>query len=227
MTARLVLATANPAKVAEFRRLLEGLDYAITTVGDYPALRLPEAGATSYVDNARGKARATAAGTGAIALGDDSGLELDALGGRPGVASARYGGPGLTDGDRIARLLAEVSGACSRRARFRCVLALVAPWGEEIVLEGVVDGVIAERPRGAQGFGYDPIFLLPELGRTVAELAPAEKARLSHRARAIARARPILARWALSSSWGGAPTAPPPAPPTGALPVGDCLPTFS
>jgi XTP/dITP diphosphohydrolase len=112
------------------------------------------------------------------------------------VASARYGGPGLTDAERVTRLLAEIRGAPSRGARFRCVLALRAPWGEEGVVEGVVDGVLIDGPRGTRGFGYDPVFLVPALGRTFGELADAEKDRLSHRARAVAAARPILTRWA-------------------------------
>jgi len=193
---QLVLATANLAKAAELRALLDGLAYDIRTVRDYPGLRLPPEGATSYAENARAKAQVTCAGTAAIALADDSGLEVDALEGHPGVASARYGGPDLTDAERVARLLEALADARSRAARFRCVLALVAPWGEEAIVEGVVDGLLTKRPRGAQGFGYDPIFLLPDRGRTFAELAPAEKGRLSHRAIAAGRARPILARWA-------------------------------
>jgi XTP/dITP diphosphohydrolase len=112
------------------------------------------------------------------------------------VASARYGGPGLSDAERVTRLLAEIRGAPDRGARFRCVLALRAPWGEEAVVEGAVEGVLIDGPRGTHGFGYDPIFLVPALGRTFGELSDAEKDRLSHRARAVAAARPILARWA-------------------------------
>src|SRR5262249_42312811 len=120
----------------------------------------------------------------------------EALDGAPGVASARYGGPGLDDAGRVRRLLAAVAGASSRRWRVRCLLALAAPPGEEAPVEGVLEGLLAEPPRGSGGFGYDPIVLVPDLGRTVAELAPAEKNRVSHRARAAAAARPILARWA-------------------------------
>ena len=196
MTPRLYLATANPAKIAEFRALLDGLGYEIRSLADLPGVALPAEGETSYADNARSKARAVARATGAIALGDDSGLEVDALGGRPGVASARYGGPGLSDAERVARLLAELAGARARTARFRCVLALVAPWGAEVTVEGLVEGVVGEAPRGHGGFGYDPVFLVPELGRTFAELAAGEKHRLSHRGRAVARAWPILREWA-------------------------------
>jgi XTP/dITP diphosphohydrolase len=187
-----VVATANPGKAAEYRALLADLGYAVEGLAGGV---LPPEGTTSYADNARAKAWAAVRATGAVALGDDSGLEVDALGGRPGLASARYGGPGLDDAGRTARLLAEVAGAASRTARFRCVLALVAPWGEEAVVEGVVEGVLAEAPRGAGGHGYDPIFLPPGTGRTFAEMEPAEKDRASHRGRAVARARPILRAW--------------------------------
>jgi XTP/dITP diphosphohydrolase len=196
VTPRLVLATANAGKVREFTRLLAGAGYGIVSLADTPGVELPPEGEVSYAENALGKARSAAAATGAVALGDDSGLEVDALGGRPGIASARYGGPGLTDPQRVTRLLAEVGRIAAPTARFRCALALVAPWGEEAVVEGVVEGVLAPAPRGRHGFGYDPIFLVPARGRTFGELSDAEKDGLSHRARAVAAARPILARWA-------------------------------
>jgi XTP/dITP diphosphohydrolase len=197
VTPGLLLATANAGKVREFTFLLDGLGYTITSLGNHAGVRLPPEGETSYRENALEKARAAAvAAPAAVALGDDSGLEVDALGGRPGVASARYGGPGISDAERVTRLLAEIRDAPGRGARFRCVLALRAPWGEEAVVEGIVAGVLIDGPRGTHGFGYDPIFLVPALGRTFGELSDAEKDRLSHRARAAARARPILARWA-------------------------------
>jgi XTP/dITP diphosphohydrolase len=192
----MVVATANPAKAREFRALLQGLGYEIRTLEEHAGVRLPPEEATSYADNARAKARTAARATGLVALGDDSGLEADALAGRPGVASARYGGPGLTDAERVQRLLVELAGAATRTARFRSVLALVAPWGAEALVEGVVEGVLTEAPRGGGGFGYDPIFLVPEVGRTFAELTDGEKHRLSHRGRAVALARPILQAWA-------------------------------
>ncbi|HSE96431.1 MAG TPA: non-canonical purine NTP pyrophosphatase [Methylomirabilota bacterium] len=192
---RLVLATANRAKGAELVALLDGLGYAIETLAAHPGVALPPEGATSYADNALGKARAAAAGTGAVAVGDDSGLEVDALGGEPGPGSARYGGSGLSDAARVGRLLAAVAAAPSRTARFRCVLALVAPWGDEAVVEGVVEGELLRTPRGTGGFGYDPIFRVPGLAGTFGEVSAGDKARVSHRARAAAAARPILARW--------------------------------
>jgi XTP/dITP diphosphohydrolase len=197
VTPRLVLATANAGKVRELALLLDGLGYRIVSLRDHPAVALPPEGETSYRDNALEKARAAArAVPAAVALGDDSGLEVDALGGRPGLASARYGGPGLSDAERTRRLLDELGSIAHRSARFRCVLAMIAPWGEEAAVEGTVDGVLTDAPRGTHGFGYDPIFLVPALGRTFGELSGPEKDRLSHRARAAAAARPILARWA-------------------------------
>jgi XTP/dITP diphosphohydrolase len=196
VTGRLVLATANPGKAAELSRLLVGLPYEVRSLAEYPGLRLPPEVGETYADNARAKAWAVHAATGTFVLGDDSGLEVEALEGGPGVATARYGGPGLDDVARMARLLAAVRGASSRAARFRCVLALVAPWGADAIVEGIADGWLAHAPRGHGGFGYDPIFVVPELGRTYAELEETERHRFSHRARAVARASPILLDWA-------------------------------
>jgi len=195
VTARLVLATANRAKAEELGRLLGDVGYAIATLAAFPAVSLPPEGAASYADNAREKARAAAAGTGLVAVGDDSGLEVAALDGGPGVGSARFGGPGLDDAERVARLLAALGGARDRRARFRCLLALRAPWGAEAIVEGMVEGLLAEAPRGTGGFGYDPIFVVPATGRTFGELSTTEKDALSHRGRAVTQARPILAAW--------------------------------
>jgi len=192
---RLVVATANAGKIREFAALLDGLGYDVRPLGELSAVPLPPEGTTSYADNARAKARAAAAATGAVALGDDSGLEVAALDGRPGVASARYGGPGLSDAARVQRLLGALAGVADRRARFRCVIALAAPWGAEATVEGIAEGQLVEAPRGAGGFGYDPIFLLPALGRTFAELSEAEKDRVSHRGRAVRAAGPVLREW--------------------------------
>jgi XTP/dITP diphosphohydrolase len=197
VTPRLIVATANAGKARELTALLDGLGFEIASLRDVGEVRLPPEGETSYRENALGKARTTArAVPGVVAVGDDSGLEVEALGGAPGVASARYGGSGLSDAERVTRLLAELGPTAPRRARFRCLLALVAPWGEEAVVEGIVEGILTDRPRGTGGFGYDPIFLVPALGRTFGELPAAEKDRLSHRARAVTAARPILGRWA-------------------------------
>ena len=197
MNPELVLATDNPGKVGEFRLLLEGLGYTLRPLSEFPHVSLPPEGDLSHSANALAKARAVTQATRLFALADDSGLEVDALGGAPGVGSARYGGAELSNQARVERLLAALEGVPEERrtARFRCVLALTAPWGEEAVVEGVSEGFLTGSPRGAGGFGYDPIFWVPEVGRTFAELSPAEKARLSHRARAIEDARPVLERW--------------------------------
>jgi XTP/dITP diphosphohydrolase len=164
---------------------------------EFPGAALPSEGETSYADNARAKARAAARITGLPALGDDSGLEVDALGGAPGVTSARYGGPGLDDAGRCRALLAALAGVPAERrtARFRCLIALAEPGGREALVEGVAEGVILTEPRGAGGFGYDPLFYHPPLGATFAELTEARKQRASHRGRALERAREVLETW--------------------------------
>ena len=180
---RLVLATANPGKIAELRALVgewgpvetQGLD----TLG---GVVLPPESEVSYAENAVAKARAVTLASGLPALGDDSGLEVDALGGGPGVRSARLA---ATDGERIAALLARLANARDRRGRFRCVVALAWPDGRVETAEGTCAGVIVEAPVGRGGFGYDPIFLADELGHTFAQATAAEKARVSHRARAV------------------------------------------
>lgn len=190
----LVIATTNAGKVRELRRLLAGVPFELATPADL-GLRLEvEEDGETYRENAVKKAAAYAAAAGLPALADDSGLEVDALGGRPGVHSARYVGQAASDGDRIGALLAELRGVPPERrtARFRAVIAVALPDGRCWTAEGTVEGVIAEEPRGTDGFGYDPVFYLPELGRTMAELAPEEKNRISHRARAAAGARRIL-----------------------------------
>jgi XTP/dITP diphosphohydrolase len=166
----------------------------IQILADVPGAVLPEETGATYRDNALLKARAGCRASGALTLGDDSGLEVDALGGAPGVRSARYGGPGLDDAGRCARLLAALRDVptAQRTARFHCVVALVGPDGHEEVVQGVAEGVILEAPRGAGGFGYDPLFFDPILGRTFAELTEAHKSLVSHRGRAMAAARRLL-----------------------------------
>lgn len=189
----LLLATNNPGKVAELRALLAAhLDLSrltLLTPRDWP-LPLPavdETGAT-FLENACLKARALAEATGMPALADDSGLCVDALGGAPGVHSARWAGAEASEEDRNTRLLTALAAVPpeARTARFVCVVALAMPSGETHLAEGVCEGQILNVPRGADGFGYDPLFLLPELGCTMAELPPEQKNVLSHRARAIA-----------------------------------------
>jgi XTP/dITP diphosphohydrolase len=191
---RLVLATLNPGKARELAELLAGVPYELVPLSAVAGAALPEESEDTYEGNALLKARAACRLTGARALADDSGLEVDALGGAPGVQTARYGGAGLTDADRYRRLLDALAGVPTprRTARFRCVIAIVDPGGGEALVEGRVEGLIAEAPRGGHGFGYDPVFLYPPLGKTFGELTADEKAPLSHRGRAVAAARKAL-----------------------------------
>lgn len=193
----LVLATANAAKARELAALLTGIPYRLRTLADFPGLTLPPEGADSYVENALAKARVVAAASGALALADDSGIEVDALGGAPGVLSARYGGEGLSDAERCAKLLEALKGvtALKRSARYRCVIAIVEPGGREATAEGKVDGILVDQPVGTGGFGYDPIFYYPPLDSTFAQLAAEEKDTVSHRGIAMARARALLKDW--------------------------------
>ena len=180
---RLVLATANPDKAVEIAALLEGFD-VLTRPLDIPEV---EETADSLEGNARLKAVAVCEVTGEVAVADDTGLEVAALGGRPGVWSARYAGEDVTYADNVAKLLRELDGVGDRRARFRTVALARFPDGREVMAEGVVDGVIATAARGGHGFGYDPVFV-PDggEGRTFAEMTRAEKQALSHRSRAFA-----------------------------------------
>jgi XTP/dITP diphosphohydrolase len=193
----LVLATGNRAKGLELAALLADLPYRIRDLSAYPGVVLPPEGESSYAENALGKARAVTAATGEMALADDSGIEVDAFGGRPGVLSARYGGEGLTDPDRNSLMLRELGGVPPdrRTARYRAVIAVTAPDGREATVEGTVEGVLLSAPRGTGGFGYDPLFYYPPLGATFAEIASEAKHAVSHRGRAMVLARELLRRW--------------------------------
>ncbi|MBI4365471.1 MAG: XTP/dITP diphosphatase [Deltaproteobacteria bacterium] len=182
----IVLATANRHKIEEMVVLFSALPWRFVSLADYPAVVLPaEIGAT-FRANARLKAEAVSRATGCPALADDSGLCVDALGGGPGVRSARYAGAEGNATANIAKLLAALRATppAARRAHFVCVMALASPDGKITFTEGRCDGMIAEAPRGAGGFGYDPVFYLPLYGCTMAELPAEEKNRISHRARA-------------------------------------------
>ena len=190
--AALLLATANAHKVAEFRRLLPpGL--ALLTLADRPLTLPPELG-TTFAENARQKALAAASAVGLLALADDSGLEVDALGGQPGIFSARFAGEGASDAQNREKLLSAMRDVLPERrtARFRCVVALARPGHVIGQAEGACEGTVAAVPVGRQGFGYDPVFRLP-CGRTMAELSPLEKDRISHRGRACLALLPTLA----------------------------------
>ena len=191
---KLLIATNNAGKIREYRAILAGIPFVLTSLSEERIdVDFEEQGET-FAENAVAKAQAYAKVSGLLTLADDSGLEVDALGGAPGVRSARYAGEGATDADRIALLLSQLRNVplAQRTGRFRCVIAVAEPGGEVAAVEGHVEGLIAEEPRGSQGFGYDPVFLLPELGRTMAELPPAEKNSLSHRAIAARAARGLL-----------------------------------
>jgi XTP/dITP diphosphohydrolase len=191
---RLVVASLNRSKVRELIALLGDLPYRVVPLVDVPGATLPDETATTYEGNALLKARAVAALDADVALADDSGLEVDALGGAPGVHSARFGGSGLDDAGRTALLLDRLRGIPPERrtARFRSVIAVVVRSGSAQTVEGVVEGIITDAPRGTGGFGYDPVFFHPGLGRTFGELSESEKSGVSHRALAARRARALL-----------------------------------
>lgn len=190
---KLLLATTNPGKVRELRRLLSGCGFETVTPADIGLrLEVDEHG-ISYAENASLKAEAFASASGLAALADDSGIEVDALDGRPGLHSARYGGPGLNDAARNQRLLDELSAtpAPQRTARYRAVVAIAFPGAPTVLFEGTQEGSIATAPHGEGGFGYDPVFLV-DGERTQAEIPVAEKDRISHRAVACRRALAYL-----------------------------------
>lgn len=187
---RYVLASANPDKAAEIAAILDGLDL----VPRPPEVPDVEESGETLEDNARLKAVALAEATGLPAIADDTGLEVAALGGAPGVYSARYAGPGATYASNCAKLLSELTGAADRSARFRTVALVRFPDGRELVAEGAVDGRIAPFARGEGGFGYDPVFVPDEGdGRTFAEMSAAEKHAVSHRGRAFRALAKLLA----------------------------------
>ncbi len=195
MIAELVLATNNRHKAAELQALLSDVGVRIRTLAEFPdAPEVVEDGTTCEA-NAIKKATAIANHTGLPAMADDTGLMVEALGGRPGVYAARYAGEQATYEDNWRKLLGELQGVpvAKRGARFVTVVAFVPrPDAQAQVVEGALDGVIAEQPAGTYGFGYDPVFVVPELGKTLAQLTSEEKNRISHRARALAKVREIL-----------------------------------
>lgn len=200
---RIVLATGNPGKVSELQALLAGLGVEVLPQSFYYVPAAAETG-TTFVENAIIKARNACEHTGLPAVADDSGLEVDGLGGAPGVHSARWAGEDADDAANNARLRDELLDVPEheRGARFRCVVVYLRHAADPapVIAEGVWPGRVIEAPRGDHGFGYDPHFLVPELDRTAAELDAAAKNRLSHRGQALRRLREALAR-----EWGGAP----------------------
>jgi XTP/dITP diphosphohydrolase len=190
----LLLATTNQGKLREIRALLEGVDIELVGLGDVPEVEAPEETGTTFAENATLKAEYYARTTGLAAVAEDSGLEIDALEGAPGVNSARYGGPEATYPDKfdlIYRGLKD-AGVETSPARFVCALALAEPSGIRFESRGVVEGRIAPAPVGDDGFGYDPIFFYPPYGRTLAQVPAAEKGAVSHRGQAFRGLRRYL-----------------------------------
>jgi XTP/dITP diphosphohydrolase len=186
----LVVATGNPGKLTEIRRLLADAGVAVRGLGDIAGVpEIVEDGET-FEENALKKARTVARFTGCLTLADDSGLVVDGLDGAPGVRSARYAGEGASDADNNRKLLAELQGVPPdrRQAAFCCAVALCRPDGWSRVFHGRLAGLISEQPRGEGGFGYDPLFLIPEFGKTLAEIPLEEKNRISHRGQALRQA---------------------------------------
>lgn len=201
MSRKLVIGTNNPGKLREFRELLDGCGFELVTPRELGVNFDPEETGATFEENATIKAVEAANSCGLLALADDSGLEVDHLGGRPGIFSARYAGGNRLDSNisearQLELLLGELDGVPDeqRTARFRCVIAIAPPDGPVRLVDGVFEGRIAHEARGTNGFGYDPIFLLPERGVTSAELPPEVKNRISHRGQAAVKALDLLKR---------------------------------
>lgn len=191
---RMILATKNRGKLKEFQALVQNLPIELLSMDDVQDLPdIIEDGCT-FTENALKKACGIAKTTGIIAIADDSGLEVDALNGAPGVHSARYAGEQATDQENIKKLLQALNGVPmkKRTARFRCVIAICTPQGKHITTEGTCEGIITNEPRGSNGFGYDPIFLIPDQNLTMAEVGLDIKNQISHRAVALQKLRDIL-----------------------------------
>lgn len=189
-----VLATQNPHKIKEIFAIFQDIPIQFVTLDKFPGAPIVIENAISLEGNAQKKAFEIANFTQKIALADDSGLEVDFLDGAPGVLSARFAGMGCSYAENNEKLLTLLKGVPTqhRKARFRCVMALAVPGGATQTVEGALDGFITERARGEEGFGYDPVFLVPELGKTLAEMGPTLKNSISHRSKALQAMRPVL-----------------------------------
>ena len=185
----IVIATKNRNKTAEIRALLEGFPVVIRDLSDFPPIPGVEEDGDTFEENAYKKAGFTARVLGLPALADDSGLCVEALSGRPGIYSARFGGEGLTDEDRCRKILESLEGAENRKAWFECVISIAVPSGAALTYEGRCEGIITREPDGENGFGYDPVFYYPPLGKTFARLSREEKNRVSHRGLALAQVK--------------------------------------
>ena len=186
MAEKFVLATHNPGKLAEMKAILSGLGVEVVSPAEAGVEVDVEETGTTFAENAMLKAKAVCAAAGLPAIADDSGLCVDALNGGPGVYSARYGGEGLDDRKRCLLLLRNLRGQTTRAAHFTCAVACAFPNGDALEAEGRCDGAIAFAPLGEGGFGYDPVFLLPEKGKTFGQIGPEEKSAVSHRGKALA-----------------------------------------
>jgi len=189
-----IVATRNRGKLREFRDALKGLNLRIYGLNDFPDVPEVEEDGDSFAENALKKARFYAAYFGKLTLADDSGLEVDGLKGRPGVHSARYAGGKASSQENNQKLLRELQGIpiSKRGARFKCIVAIKSPDGKEAMAEGSCKGRIGFKEKGRKGFGYDPLFILPREGKTMAELSLEEKNRVSHRGKALRKIRKII-----------------------------------
>lgn len=194
MLEEVILASRNAGKIAEFKMLLTGLAQGFSSLCELDSLPEVIEDGKTYVENALKKARNVSKVTDRICLADDSGLEVEAIEGKPGIFSSRFAGEGSSDEDNIKKLLQELGAETNRTARFVCSLALVFPNGREVIAEGSCGGIILDKPRGAGGFGYDPVFFLSELNKTMAELTLDEKNRISHRAQAVVELKKLICR---------------------------------
>ena len=194
LAGRLLVATTNRHKVREIFGVLAGISYELTTLDDWPGLPAPPEDAPGFIENARAKALYYAQSTGALTVAEDSGLEIDALGGAPGVGSARFGGPRASYPDRFELIYAALraKGASGSAARFVCAVVLADRRRILFETTAAIEGCLAPEPRGSAGFGYDPIFLHPPDQRTLGEMSPAEKAAISHRGQAFRALRRFL-----------------------------------
>lgn len=194
MLDEVILVSRNAGKIKEFKLLLRGLVEKICTLCELGSVsKIIEDGIT-YSENALKKARQVSILTNQVCLADDSGLEVEGLKGKPGILSSRFAGDGSSDEENIAKLLSQLVDKPDRKARFVCSLALVFPDGREVIAEGKCEGIILHKPRGAGGFGYDPVFFLSDLNKTMAELSLHEKNQISHRARAVRELKRLLCK---------------------------------
>jgi XTP/dITP diphosphohydrolase len=192
-----IVVTRNKGKIREIREALKGLRLRIHGLSDFPGVPEIDEDGKSFAENALKKARFYSKYFGKLTLADDSGLEVDALNGLPGVYSARYAGEEASSQENNRRLLREMQGLpiSKRGARFKCILAMASPDGKEVTVEGSCKGRIGFREKGKRGFGYDPLFILPRRGKTMAELSLEEKNRISHRGKALRKMRKRILAW--------------------------------